>query len=169
MDLHAYPDRVTLGGMADEHSGQPLAQTPNPPQLDWTQPDWFLQSLVNLTNAGDGTVEIGMILLVDGFLVSGMMVGGARYFEGFAKDFASGFTDQAVAETIRTSFSEYGEIYKTDAADPLSPPPSPSYVHMRDARFFNTAGNPVPGNRGVWWRGRLSEVSGFVVGTLGAG
>jgi hypothetical protein len=147
--------------MTDEHSEQP--ETPQAREPDALEPDWFLQALVNIANAGD--VEIGMTLLVGGFLVSGKMIGGARYFEGFANDFAGGFPDHAVAEDIRKSFSEYGEIYKTDAGNP----PVPAYVHLMEARFFNTAGNPIPGNRGVWWRGRLSEVSGFMLGTLTSG
>jgi hypothetical protein len=47
--------------------------------------------------------------------------------------------------------------------------PPAYYVHLMDARFFNTTGNPIPGNRGVWWRARLAEVSGFSMGVLGAG
>jgi len=160
--------------MPEEHSKQPEAQELGAPQpdLDWKRPDWFLQILVNITNAGDGSAEFGMTLLVSGFLISGRMVGGAKYFEGFASDFASGFTDQTLAESFRRSFSQYGGIYKADAAQPdtanqLSE--SPAYIHMKEARFFNTAGNPIPANRGVWWRGRLSEVSGFMIGTLGSG
>ena len=150
--------------MTEEHSEQLQAQEPSTPQ-----PDWFLQILVNMTNAGDGSAEFGMTLLVSGFLISGKMVGGAKYFDGFANGFASGFADQTVAESIRVSVSQCGEIYKTDvtqraAAD--QPLPSPAFVHLKEARFFNTAGDPIPANRGVWWRGRLSEVSGFMIGTL---
>ena len=160
--------------MPEEPSEQPKAQESGAPQLDldWKRPDWFLQVLVNITNAGDGSAEFGMTLLVSGFLISGRMVGGAKYFEGFASDFASGFADQSLAESVRRSFSRYGEIYEADAAQQDTadqPPQSPAYIHMKEARFFNTAGNPIPANRGVWWRGRLSEVSGFMVGTLGSG
>ena len=33
--------------------------------------------------------------------------------------------------------------------------------------FYSTNGTPVPSNAGVWWRGRISEISGIVVGILG--
>jgi hypothetical protein len=153
--------------MPDEHNEQPPVPGPCAPQAGW-----FLQILVNMTNARDGDFEVGMTLLVGGLLVSGIMVGGAKYFEGFANEFVSGFSDQKAVETVRKSFSQFQEIYKTDlaqqkaAGQPLEPP---AYVHLREARFFSTAGNPIPGNRGVWWRGRLSEVSGFMLGTLGPG
>jgi hypothetical protein len=40
-------------------------------------------------------------------------------------------------------------------------------VHLQNARFYSTDGTPVPGNEGVWWRGRISEISGIVIGILG--
>jgi hypothetical protein len=137
-------------------------------QPNFIQPDWFLQMLVKMVNASDA--KIGVTLQVSGFLVSGYLVGGASYFDGFAAAFASGLhSDQMAAETIRKAFSSYGErIYKSadtteDAAAPLA------FIHLKDARFFNTSGKPIPANGGVWWRGRLSEVSGFVLGSLSEG
>jgi len=37
----------------------------------------------------------------------------------------------------------------------------------KNARFYSTDGTPVPSNEGVWWRGRISEISGIVIGILG--
>ena len=123
--------------------------------------DWFLQSLVNMANDG---FEIGVTLQVSGLLVSGVLVGGKAYFEGFAEDFSSGLNDPVTAEAVRGSFAKYGEIYKKEGDDA---PPPPQYIHLKNARFFNTSGNPIPGNKGVWWRGRISEVAGFTLGSLG--
>jgi hypothetical protein len=39
----------------------------------------------------------------------------------------------------------------------------------QSARFYSTDGTPVPSNAGVWWRGRISEISGIVIGILGVG
>ncbi|BBI98466.1 gas vesicle protein [Ferrigenium kumadai] len=123
--------------------------------------DWFLQSLVNMANDG---IEIGVTLQVSGLLVSGVLAGGKSYFEGFAEDFSSGLNDPEAAESVRGSFAKYGEIYKKEGDDA---PPLPQYIHLKNARFFNTSGNPIPGNKGVWWRGRISEVAGFTLGSLG--
>ena len=126
------------------------------------QPDWFLQSLVNLANNSD--VEIGITLQVSGLLVSGTLVGGKKYFEGFAEDFSSAFAnDPESAESIKSSFTKYGEIYQKEESEEVPPP---QYIHMKDTHFFSTAGNPIPGNRGVWWRGRVAEVGGFILGSL---
>jgi hypothetical protein len=143
--------------MPDEPIDQPAAQEPGPPP----QPDWFLQTLVNTVNNTD--VKIGITLQVSGFLVSGLLIGISQYFDGFAAEFITGMKgDPTETENIRTTFSSYGRM-------PSAPNQLPVYIHMQDARFFNTNGNPIPGNRGVWWRGRISEVSGFVLGTLGTG
>jgi len=127
--------------------------------------DWFLQSLISLANTPENRdLELGITLLSGGFLISGYLVNGARYFEGFGYDFSTIFNSPADAEQARSSFAEYGQLYKEETAGSTLP----VFIHLKDARFFNTNGNPIPGNRGVWWRGRVSEVSGFMVGTLSA-
>lgn len=127
-------------------------------------PDWFLETLVNMVNGRE--LEFGITLNVSGFLVSGSLVSGDKYFEGFASDFAGAFSEQGVAEGIRSSISKFGDIYQVEGErNPDIPPPA--FIHLKQARFFNTNGSPVPANGGVWWRGRLSEVSGFILGRLG--
>src|SRR5688572_8180609 len=123
--------------------------------------DWFLQSLVNMANRGG--LQIGITLQVSGLLVSGVLVGGKAYFEGFAEDISSSIADPELAASIRNSFAKYGEIYSEQEGEQLPPP---DYIHLRNTRFFNTSGNPIPKNTGVWWRGRLSEVGGFTLGSL---
>jgi hypothetical protein len=125
--------------------------------------DWFLQSLINIVNGKD--LEIGITLNVGGFLVSGLLVSGHRYFEAFGQEFSSAFTETDVVQSIKESFSMYGVIYTQERSQDEDVPP-PNYIHLRNAKFFNTNGNPLPGNRGVWWRGRVSEVSGFMLGNL---
>lgn len=127
--------------------------------------DWFLQGFVDMVNGKDFT--IGLTLNVGGFLVSGQVVSGHKYFEGFAEEFSNIFEDKEVAETVKESYSKYGEIY-TKEQDTKENRPMPQYIHLQNAKFYNTNGKPIPNNRGVWWRGRLSEVSGFMLGMLNA-
>lgn len=138
----------------------------DPPQAPLVaKTDWFLQSLVQMAN--DANLQVAITLQVSGMLVSGYLVSGKQYFEGFAAEFAGAFaTHPELAESIRTSFRSYGDIYGRQEEEAETPPPQ--FVHLSDARFFNTAGNPIPGNRGVWWRGRLCEVGGFSLGVLSA-
>lgn len=123
--------------------------------------DWFLQSLISMVNAGG--ISFGVTLNVGGFLVSGTLIGGKEYFEGFGEEFESGLKGLDSAGNIKAAFAKNGEIYTSEED---SPPPS--YVHIKGARFFNTNGDPIPGNKGVWWRGRVSEVDGFFLGLLSA-
>ncbi len=150
-----------------------MADEPDEPQQVQQQPglaqqDWFLQTLVNMANTSDS--EIGITLQVGGFLVSGYLVGGSKYFEGFAAEFTGALiSDQTTAEDYRKGFLNLAErAYKsTDTKD--APPSLPMFLHLKGARFFNTSGKPIPANRSVWWRGRISEVSGFILGVLSEG
>ena len=130
--------------------------------------DWFLQRLVNIVNSGG--VDFGITLNVGGFLVSGNLIGGKEYFEGCSADFASALVSDESAEIAKKTIVEFiastGDIYTSDKDENRQIPPS--YVHLKNAKFYNTNGNPIPSNRGVWWRGRISEVSGFALGALSA-
>jgi hypothetical protein len=77
--------------------------------------DWFLQKLVNMANYGG--FEFGITLQIGGFLVSGVLVGGAKYFDGFAADFASGVDPKhhQITKQLKQGFAELGEFYKPDA------------------------------------------------------
>jgi hypothetical protein len=123
--------------------------------------DWFLQNLVDFANKYN--MAIGITLNVGGFLISGLLISGKEYFQGFASDFASGVKEKELAETVKELFSKYGDIYKEQEGIEI---PLPIYIHLKEARFFNTAGGPIPGNRAVWWRGRISQVQGFILGNL---
>lgn len=127
--------------------------------------DWFLQNLVNIVNARD--IQLGITLNVGGFLVSGLLVSGQKYFSGFGEDLGSGFNNADIRSSVEQSYAQLGEIYTASKRPGESSTP-PNYLHLMQARFFNTAGNPIPANHGVWWRARVSEVSGFFLGTLDA-
>lgn len=140
---------------AEEQEEQPLVAE--------NTTDYFLQELVNLANHD---IEIGVTLTVGGFLLSGTIVGGKRYFDEHLA--GSGFSDEVqenVRENMRKFFRSFGQIY-----DPLPEGEEarrpPTFIHLRDARFFHHAGKPIPGNQAIWWRGRISEVQGFSLGNL---
>lgn len=124
--------------------------------------DWFLQNLIRIVNLGTGTFPI--TLNVGGFLASGILIGGKEYFENFGTDFAGMFPPGESANNIKESIAQYGDIYTLDKYKQES---KIGYIHLKNARFFNTSGNPIPvSNKGVLWRGRIEEVSGFCLGLL---
>lgn len=127
--------------------------------------DWFLQSLIDLVNGRE--IEIGLTLHAGGFLVSGLLVSGHQYFEGFGQEFARTFDDPGLSENIQQAYARYGGIY-TAQKPPGEDFTRASYIHLKNARFFSTSGAPIPANMAVWWRGRVAEVSGFFLGMLSA-
>ena len=121
--------------------------------------DWFLQSLVCMAN--DSGIKFGITLNVSGFLVSGTLIGIKEYFKLFGESFASGMEPGDAANSVKATYAEYGNLY-----DPELKPKSPSFIHLVDTKFHTTNGVPVPSNQGTLWRGRLSEVGGFILGSL---
>lgn len=122
--------------------------------------DYVLEELVALVNAGN--YEISVTLQVSGMLVSGLLVSGKRFFEGYSDDLSSPFEpgsemEEAVREFALTNRAVYDR--EGEEVDP------PMFIHLRDARYV-TPGGLLPTNNGVWWRGRLSEVGGFSLGSL---
>jgi len=130
--------------------------------------DWFLENLVSTVNNSD--IEIGITLQMDGFLVSGHIVNGRKYFDGFSAEFISetsvAFGNKEALKNIEQAFNKYASLYDGQTDDPEEH--GANFIHLEGARFFNTAGAPIPNNRGMWWRGRISEVGGFILGTLNA-
>jgi hypothetical protein len=132
-------------------------------QLPAPQADWFLDLLVKMAHDG---MEVGVTLLVEGFLVSGILVSGPKYFENIGAEFAAALSAQGQegAESFKQTFAQIGDFSKPPADNSDAPPFA--YIHLKDARFFHNSGQPIPANHAVWWRGRLSEVAGFIIGNI---
>jgi len=136
-----------------------------PPVDKFNNSDWLLQKLVNLCNISDSYLSI--TLNVRGSLISGELIGGEQYFDGFASDLKKGGMSAEFADF----FKKFGGIYtkqkeqiKDKKDDETAPPPQ--YIHLKNAQIFLHGRNPIPTNRGVWWRGRLEAIDGFILGTL---
>jgi hypothetical protein len=128
------------------------------------QHDWFIQSLVNVANVAP--LSFGVTLQVSGLLVSGYLVSGKAYFEAVGQQIISGVAQNAaLADQMRKMFATFESAYPNDPNQIERP--VPQFVHLQNARFYSTDGTPVPSNEGVWWRGRISEISGIVIGILG--
>jgi hypothetical protein len=128
------------------------------------QHDWFIQSLVNIANVAP--LSFGVTLQVSGLLVSGYLVSGKAYFEAMGQQIIGGLAGNPdLADQMRKMFGTFESAYPNDPAQ--TDRPVPQFVHLQNARFYSTNGTPVPSDAGVWWRGRISEISGIVVGILG--
>lgn len=137
---------------------------PPQPVITTAENDWFLQELVSMVNRTGNS--IGITLFVGGVLVSGQLIGGKHYFDGFADTFAAGTDNPDDATWFKDMFSKLGDVYVEPDGTYKQDAELPHYIHLKDARTFHPSGNPIPGTGGVWWRGRIREVNGFNLGVL---
>jgi hypothetical protein len=130
-------------------------------------PDWLLAIFVSMAN--DVEMELSICLHVSGQLVSGTLISGRRYFREFADQWEESFRQLGTAEDARMiaePFAELAKIYDRPPKEDATRRPPPAFIHLRDARVFAPGSAPIPGNRGVLWRGRLESISGFFLGKL---
>jgi hypothetical protein len=122
--------------------------------------DPLLASLVRDVNKGDSEDGLSITLTVGGTIVSGKLGSRTAYNRECMWHIEQG-AERDSAE-IKAAFQSSGEDYEVAS-------PWPSYVHLKDVRFFDATGASVP--RGphwpsVWWRGRIAAVDGWTLGEL---
>ncbi len=139
-----------------------MHQESNPFLTSPIDSDWFLRSLVQAVNRHD--LMLGITLTVGGTLITGTLVPGHEYFRDLAEQVAaSADDDEEAAQQLRDTFASLGAIYARGGKDGDQ---LPSYIHLRDVRFFSPGGGSLPDHDGVWWRGRIDQVQGFVLGNV---
>lgn len=138
--------------------GKDIFETGNAPSKDW-----FLQFLVNQANKNQ--FELDITLTVGGLMIAGTLAGVRQYFDDLGAYFASPFDNAgANSKEVEKVFKAIGD--QCSCVTPSEKTETPSYIHLKNARFFDSQGRSIPGSTGTWWRGRLSEVQGFTPGKL---
>ncbi len=137
------------------------------------QSDWWLAQLVGLVNRAP--LSFGITINVSGALVSGTLVGGKEYFEGVSKMVSDAFpVEDELRDLMRQLLVMPARLYETPDEDEIKEagpteenqePSRPSFIHLKDARFWSPSRpTPFSQQRGIWWRGRLQAVDGFIFG-----
>jgi len=136
-------------------------------------PDVVLRMLVGLVN--DSDLEMGVTLHVSGVIVSGVLISYKSYWEEFRvlvrengspesrvarEAFADTFTAAITGASLGPSGVEPG-VEGEEAA----PPAPPNHLHLRDATVWAPGVEPTLAK--TLWRGRLSHVSAWSIGTFG--
>jgi hypothetical protein len=138
------------------------AQKNEPASDNAPRKDWFLQFLVNTANKSH--FELELTLNVGGFLISGTLAGVKQYFSEVGADFAGSFKAGKGSEEITAAFKKIGD--ECACVSNAEPAESPSYIHLKNARFYDAQGHSFQRKNDLWWRGRISEVQGFIPGNL---
>ncbi|MFM0060631.1 hypothetical protein PQR64_33910 [Paraburkholderia phytofirmans] len=148
--------------MAEEQQQQEIEQKEEPvipAMVERPKIDFYLQHLVTMANT-EG-VEMGITVILGGTVVTGQLISGKTYFESFGEMFASAWNaDEDGKKAIQDAMSEPAKMYGPGQSDAAGP----SFIHLKNATVRTPSG-ALP-NEGALWRGRLTEVSGFMLGEI---
>jgi len=124
------------------------------------QTDWLLQWLVRFSN--NTRLSIGITLSVGGSLVSGQLITHGAYFEQLSKDFSEAFRkfEGVDVEELQSAIQTFDSPPQDD-----DPQPAMQYLHLKDAKVYTSSSTPVLSG-GQLWRGKISSVDGFTLGTI---
>lgn len=124
--------------------------------------DWMLQWFTEFVTTRDSSVslELPLTLTVGGNLISGKLISEAAYFDQLATDF-SGAMPEASREAAKEMIKR---LQPAPAAEDENSTPR-QFLHMRDAHVFTDASKPIV-SQGVLWRGKISSIEGFTLGTI---
>lgn len=123
--------------------------------------DFLLRLFVQVAQESAG-YEIGITLTVRGVVMTGVLVGRDVWAEELAVLTGAGSVPQTTGSVV-------GEIVQRAVQVPKQASDGEGrygYIHLRDARIMAGPAS-LPTTGGMLWRGRLSEVSGWSIGTLG--
>ncbi|WP_434701528.1 gas vesicle accessory protein GvpU [Pseudomonas sp. D1-36] len=123
------------------------------------QTDWLIQWFANFLDSAQG-VSIPMTFTVGGNLVSGFLISEADYFEQLASDFSA-----ALPQAAKAAGEELIKALQPQPAIDEHSQPACQFVHLKSAQVFGASSQPVPMS-GALWRGKISSVEGFNLGSL---
>lgn len=125
--------------------------------------DEFLMTLVEFVNRA--SLEIGITLFVQGTIIRGMLIGEKPYFEAVNNQLKTSLTS-AEAEAIDLVTQKFYSS-STNSSDNLTEQEQSinrKFIHIRTAKIY-TGNALLPTAIELYWRGRLSRVDGFLLGS----
>lgn len=136
-----------------------------------TEPDILLRALVGTVNQTKD-MEIGLTLHVSGLVVSGILISYTSYLQALAALLRENGSPESqagrdvLASTFELLIDGDGET-ATDPASQQNETSPPNHIHLRAATSHS------PGSPGYFpktlWRGRLSHVSAWSMGSIEPG
>ena len=127
--------------------------------------DNLVQIMVFIANKHN--IELGITLNVKGLIVSGMLVSNQTYFEGLTDEVEASNAEQVAKELFKSTFNSLANTSESSSSNGDGSQESlPLFIHLKEARMYPSQNtSPIP-TAGVWWRGKISEVSSFSWGLL---
>jgi len=109
-------------------------------------------------------IFIPVTLSVDGFLISGELVSAIEYYQGIAALMPEDNLKKLFEEKAEEAATKAEEISKKTQEATFNPAAEPilQILYLRDAHILSSTMSAVSGSgNGLWWRCRLSAVTGF--------
>ncbi len=125
------------------------------------QSDWLIQWFARFVS--DTTGSVPLTFTVGGNLISGDLISEDAYFEQLASDF-SGAIPEGAREAAKQLILTLKPPLHTDEDQGIAC----QFVHLRNAQVFTDANKPIVSG-GTLWRGKISSVEGFHLGSLKVG
>lgn len=145
--------------LPDSDAEQTVAQ-----QTHKLDSDLWLQMLVSFA---EQKVRVSVTVLSGGMLISGMLCSTSEYFDAISASMSDGL-ETALGDSgtgIAASIKNMGDI----DADKI-PIENLRFIHISEPSFFNQSRDPIVtkviNGPSVVWRGQISKVDGFTMGTL---
>lgn len=125
--------------------------------------DWALQELAFKANTS--SFSCGLVLTVQGQVISGMLMSAKDYFNGIADAAVAGLPEDTSEELREAYRQDFAGLYFEPEPDETGAIPPPGFIHLREARVYSPTGHRMP-NPGMLWRGKINAVSGWSLGML---
>ncbi|WP_434998682.1 gas vesicle accessory protein GvpU [Vibrio scophthalmi] len=123
--------------------------------------DWYIQNMISLANHG---IDVGITLTVGGTVMSGKLISGKKYFDLVTEQIESSLSDENFKKVFVSFLESNSARYQGSPSE--MPATQNAYIHLMDAKIFDSQGNSIPTNEGLLWRGKLDSISGISIGTI---
>jgi hypothetical protein len=124
--------------------------------------DSFLRGFAKAAQKTDFSMSI--TLGVRGAIVTGMLIGRDKWLEELSAALsAAGEVGQGLGDGLREGFRE------ADLQQPADQEVFYGFLHLKDAQYVLGGSSFAPTTAGFLWRGRISEISAWSLGSLASG
>lgn len=143
----------------------------NQTMIKESQNDWVIEELVNWSNLG--SLTIGISILVSGTIISGKLIGVKEYYYLYGKQWIDSvdFTDPESAKNFENRWKTLGDEAERNLKETMEKGgmiEPPHFIHLKEAKVISGS-LLVPSNHGMLWRGKISTINGFSLGSLEPG
>lgn len=119
--------------------------------------------LMFLSLVEEDGMEVAVTLNIKGAIISGFLIGASAYYEGITEASKS-LLDSTMSKIISKKFNDLKEAYlkqKQDESGSEDQDNSPTFIHLKNAIYFNRSNQSTPTDTHAWWRGKISSIDGF--------